>query len=221
MNNKKICFITAINNESLYNECVDYIKSLKIPLGYEIDFKPIRGAKSICNAYNIGMKLSDAKYKIYLHQDVFIIEKDFIKEIIDIFEKDLDIGMIGVCGSKYIPTSGVWWESIDKVGKVYENRVGKIDLLEFQEIINSYEHVNGVDGLIIVTQHDINWREDIFDGWHFYDVSQSLEYLKNNYKVVVPKQEKPWCIHYSGIVNTETYEKYRSIFVKEYYSYLK
>lgn len=35
----------------------------------------------MCAAYNLGMQSSDAKYKIYMHQDVFIRNEEFLADI--------------------------------------------------------------------------------------------------------------------------------------------
>lgn len=81
--------------------------------------------------------------------------------------------------------------------------------------------VEVVDGLLMATQYDIEWRQDIFDGWHFYDLSQCLEFKKNGYFVVVPKQEETWAMHECGVkFLDENYEKYRLIFLSEYKSYI-
>ncbi|MEJ8552665.1 glycosyltransferase [Tepidibacter sp. Z1-5] len=216
MNNKKICFISCVNDEEMYNECLKYIEHLNVPDGYEIQNLSVRDAKSITSGYNEAMKASDAKYKIYLHQDVFIINKNFLFYILDIF-KDDQVGLIGAVGAKKIPTNGIWWESNHKYGKVYESHTGKMELLKFKDIKSTYEKVKAIDGFIMVTQHDIQWREDIFDGWDFYDVSQSVEFSKKGYEVVVPTQDKSWFIHDCGYVDTgDKYEKYRTIFLDEY-----
>lgn len=216
MDNKKICFITAVNNERAYEECLFYIKNLDIPEGYDIEAIAIRNSYSMTNTYNKAMKDSDAKYKIYIHQDTLIINKNFIHDMLELF-KNNKIGMIGVCGTKKIPTNGVWWESNNKLGKVYDSHTGEMKLLEFNKINEMYENVQAIDGLIIATQYDIEWREDLFDGWHFYDTSQCVEFNKAGYEVVVANQIKPWCIHDSGVANTANgYDKYREIFLGEY-----
>ncbi|WP_420886923.1 glycosyltransferase [Bacillus paramycoides] len=67
------------------------------------------------------------------------------------------------------------------------------------------------------TQHDIPWREDLFQGFHFYDVSQSLEFRKAGYLIGIPNQANLWCIHYNGDeFDADTYEKYRKVFVEHY-----
>lgn len=46
------------------------------------------------------MKNTDAKYMVYLHKDVFIIERNFIIKAVDIFNIDSLIGMLGMVGTK-------------------------------------------------------------------------------------------------------------------------
>jgi len=76
--------------------------------------------------------------------------------------------------------------------------------------------VEAVDGLLLATQHDVRWREDLFDGWDFYDISECFEMRRAGYRVVVPYQESPWCYHdntYSKMLN---YYKYCERAVGEY-----
>lgn len=223
MVNNKICFISCVNDEFKYKECLKYINSLNIPEGYIIDAIAIRDAYSMTSAYNDAMKESDAKYKVYLHQDTFIINKNFIKEIINIFNKDENVGMIGLTGAKTMPKSGIWWESVNTYGKVYESHTDKMELLSFNECSDDVESVKVIDGFIMITQYDLKWREDIFDGWQFYDLSSSAEFIINGYKVIVPKQNIPWCIHDCGIVvdTRNDYKKYNDLFVKKYLSNTK
>ena len=216
MGSKKISFITSVNDDELYNECLRYIFSLNIPDGYEIETICMRNTKSMTSAYNEGMNHTNAKYKVYLHQDTYIINKNFIYEILDIFNNS-DIGMIGLIGADEMPINGIWWDSISRYGSVYESSGGKIDLLSFKEIVHKYKSVKAIDGLIMITQYDLPWRDDIFDGWHFYDISQCFEFLNKGYSVVIPKQDEVWCIHDCGIANIENgYEKYRQRFLSEY-----
>ena len=77
MNEKKICFIACVNDIDFFNECLLYIDRLYVPDGFEIDVLSIEEAKSMTSGYNEGMNASDAKYKIYLHQD--IVKKIFKK----------------------------------------------------------------------------------------------------------------------------------------------
>lgn len=221
MNNRKISFISCVNNFKKYNIALQHIRSLKIPEGYQTETIVIEKATSLTSGYNKGMERSDAKYKVYLHQDVNILNENFIHDIITLFEKYPNLGMLGVAGSKTLP-NGVWWNSIASYGKVYyvtPNR-GTRGLLSMGKVRNDYEKVQAIDGLIMITQYDLKWREDLFKGWHFYDVSQSCEFIKSGYEVGIPRQESPWCFHDHGIVNMSGYEENRNIFVENYKDYI-
>lgn len=217
MNNKKICFISCVNDDKQYEECLLYINNLNIPKGYEIDSISVKESNSMTEGYNEAMKHTDSKYKVYLHQDTFIINKNFIFDIINIFESNNEIGMIGMAGAKTIPLNGVWWDSNEAYGQVYENCSMEMKNLAFKIVERDFEEVKAIDGFIMITSKDIKWREDLFDGWYYYDMSQSLEFMKNGFKVVVSNQITPWCLHdHNSLDRNNEYEKYRKIYLKEY-----
>lgn len=216
MNNKKFCFISCVNDEEVYSESVKYINSLIKPDDYEVEIVSISGAESMASGYNDVMRKSDAKYKIYIHQDVFIINKNFLYDILDVFDLDNGIGLIGVVGTDGIPADGVWWNSKHKYGKIYGYNDNIMKASEFCDVKSDYKEVKAVDGLILITQYDIPWRSDIFTGWHFYDISQCAEFSLKGYKIVIPKQNEPWVMHDSEMSNLNNYHKYRKIFLKEY-----
>ena len=211
---KDICFIICTNDERKYKECEAYIKRLCVPEGYTLDIISIEGAKSICSAYNAGMSASDAKYKIYMHHDVLIIDRNFLYYLLERFERDDRVGLIGLIGAKKVPISGVMWDA-NRYGKVYETHVYETIQLD-NYTTKKDEEVALVDGFLMATQYDLLWREDIFDKWDFYDASQCMEFRKAGYKVVVPYQEKPWCIHDCGYVSFRNYEEERTKFMQEY-----
>lgn len=216
LNPNKICFITCVNDEGVYQQCLSHIRSLEVPDDYEVELLSIKDSVSMASAYNKAIRQSDAKYKVYLHQDVFIIHKRFILDILNIF-KNPEIGMIGVAGSGQIPPDGIWWKSSCTYGKVFDSHTGTMGLVAFHEVDHDNQEVQCIDGLIMITQYDLPWREDIFTGWHFYDLSQSMEFISNGYKVVVPRQHHPWCIHDCGVINLGgDYDNYRQAFVNQW-----
>lgn len=73
------------NNKQYEDECMLYINDLKIPDGYIVDNIIIHDAISMTSGYNKAMNSSDAKYKIYLHQDVFILNKNFLFDLLYYF----------------------------------------------------------------------------------------------------------------------------------------
>jgi hypothetical protein len=169
------------------------------------------------------MRESDAKYKVYLHQDVFILNRRFLFDLLNIFKNDETIGLVGVVGTPDVPGHGVWWENENALGCVYGALTGVTELHDYMGSAGRYGEAKIVDGLLIATQYDLPWRDDLFDGWHFYDVSQCCEFLRKNYKVFVPDQytsdgtPNPWCLHYiEKTVTTAYYENYRNAFLTEY-----
>lgn len=41
-----------------------------------------------------------------------------------------------------------------------------------------YQNVDAVDGLLMMTQYDLPWRDDLFSDFDFYDVSQAFEFRR-------------------------------------------
>jgi hypothetical protein len=199
-------------------ECLYYIEHLRVPDGYHIDVLTVEDAKSITSGYNEAMHYSKAKYKVYLHQDVFIINPDFMADCLEILERYPKVGMLGNVGVQNIPKSGVMWEA-DRYGMLYEQHIYETKLLanQIEQITDmDYLAVDAIDGFIMITQYDIPWREDLFDKWDFYDCSQSMEFIRHGFQVAVPKMSKPWCVHDCGFVNMDQYDGEREKFVREY-----
>lgn len=215
MNEREVCFILCSNDEMYTEECFRYIKHLNIPEGFTVDVLTVKDAKSMTSGYNEAMQCSTARYKVYLHQDTFIVNRNFIQDFIDVFQKDERIGMIGMMGSPKLPSSGIMWEG-RRCGAVYSWNINAT--IQFQLECDALTEVEAVDGLLMITQYDIPWREDLFDKWDFYDCSQSQEFIRHGYKVVVPAMEEgPWCIHDSGMVSLQMYEGERLKFLNEYF----
>lgn len=107
---EKIAFIMAVNEEEMYEESVYYINHLNIPDNIEMEIIPVRGASSLTSAYNQGMQLTDARYKVYMHQDARFTNPYVIHEMMKLFQNK-EIGMIGVAGAKKLPKSAIWWDN--------------------------------------------------------------------------------------------------------------
>lgn len=225
MNEKKFCFIICTNSMMYLEECVGYIDKLIVPQGFEVQILEIKEAVSMTGGYNEGMKATDAKYKIYMHQDVFILYPYFLFAILDIFGNDHSIGMIGMVGAEKMSADGVMWHSCEVGNEYYEQKDKEQE--ESPYVSYRYNLRDGfwttevIDGLMMITSVDVTWREDLFDGWDFYDTSQSFEMRKRGYKVVVPVQKQPWVLHDDGVLNLKKYDKYRQYFLKEYAEMLR
>lgn len=196
----KICFITCVNDDFLYDEAQFYMEHICVPDGMKVDFIAVRGAESMAAGYQAAMEASEAKYKIYLHQDSFIVNRNCLQEMLDIFVSNPKIGMIGVAGAvKLNRARPVWWENSTKCGKVYSKKSPEeIQLDVYGDFPGRFKDVAVVDGIFMATQYDLPWRKDLFAGWHFYDISQSREFVEHGYRVVVVGQKAPWLVHACG-----------------------
>ena len=176
----------------------------------------------MASGYNRAMKNSDAKYKIYLHQDTLVVNKNLIADLLKIFA-DKSIGVVGMIGCMNLPATGVWWDGMRTYGRV-------LHACEPESVVDShcdepegdYQEVESVDGFFLATQYDLPWREDLFDGWHLYDTSLCKEMSRAGYRVVVPNQSADfWCIHCPKEKPLDPrYRRYQKIFLREYGSEL-
>lgn len=217
----KVAFLICTNDDQYMGECRYYIERLTVPEGYEIEILTNEGAESMCSGYNELMRASDATYKVYLHQDTFILNKEFINHIIRIFETDETIGMIGMVGYEKISDSGVMWKSTKRLGAVpmygacKRYKDADFDKFDLEDV--RYEEVAVIDGFLMATCIDLPWDETTFDGWDFYDTDQSFNFREKGYKVVVPVQDKPWCVHDDGEYQTLwNYNRFREKFLNKY-----
>ena len=215
-NEEEICFIICTNDQLYAQECIYYINQLNVPKGCRIDILTVEEADSLASGYNEAMRYSKSKYKVYLHHDTFIIYPDFIRDCLELFRNNPQIGMIGNIGAQKMPASGVMWDG-KRYGMLYQQNIYETKLLanpvrpEFP-----YLEVEAIDGFLMVTQYDIPWREDLFTKWDFYDCSQSMEFIRRGYQVVVPNMKSPWCVHDCGFMNLVNYDEEREKFVREY-----
>lgn len=218
MNDHKICFIICANKENYLKECEWYIEQLILPDGYEKEVIAIRDAVSMTSGYNRAMKSSDAKYKIYMHQDVFIFNPNMICELLEMFQ-DPSIGMVGVVGIKEFMPSAEYhnnWDLANLASVITSDGITPVEWKipgQCGELIE----VTGIDGMFMATQYDLPWEED-FDGWHFYDMSQCVNFVNAGYRLVVPCQEEVWMCHDCGYTSYKNYDRYRRIFCEKYAS---
>lgn len=201
MDEHKLAIILCVNDERYYEECLYYIESQHLPEDMQIEIFPITDALSICSAYNQAMRITDARYKLYLHQDVFLLDKDLLWDSIKRFQSDEKLGMLGVLGASDIAKNRRFYRNWD-LGNVLGGEVSRV----YQNLLSTTDTSAAVlDGMYLMTQYDIEWDERI-TGWDFYDVSQSLRFQKAGYALGVMAKERPNCIHDCGRLNLVNYD---------------
>ncbi|MCR8845360.1 glycosyltransferase family protein [Paenibacillus sp. SC116] len=216
---QRILFVMCVNNEALFQQAKRQIANLFIPPGFTVELYEVRNAKSMASGYNCAFQL-EATYRIFIHQDTFLIHQGMIYDLIRLFDRHPQLGMIGLAGCVELPSSGIWWEGERLVGQVIEHRSDRYQLLRFDHGAREstdYVEVEAIDGLFMATSVHFPWRNDVFDGFHFYDSAHSKEMALAGYVVGVPVLQSPWCIHYNGDeFDHVSYERYRKLFVRHY-----
>lgn len=209
MDSKKICVILLKDYFAYYKEQIRYLKELAVPTGYIVDIMVVDAGKNIFSAYQHAMIKSNAKYKIYLKKRAVIVNKYFLYDVLGVFKKNIDIGLLGVRGTTQLSTDAIIENSTNLFGRLLYSDGEKAEG-DFPENVKD---VMLVTDDVIVTQYDLSWREDIFEGEDFIGASQSLEFKKNNYRCVVPKQNDFWVV--TNKCN-EIDDKEKETFLNEY-----
>lgn len=213
--NVKMDFIICYNSILYKDECIAYIDALNVPENVEIGVITVEQAESLAAGYNQAMRASDAKYKVYMHQDVFILNSNFISDVIELFVQNPEYGMFGVVGTDRKILNGCYWNEWD-CGWSYVSTPLHVANKLFRAV-DKVTPVEAIDGMIMITQFDLPWREDVFDGFHLYDISQSEEMKRAGYRIGVVPQESPWCLHDCGCNSFGDYDLYRERFCECYF----
>lgn len=137
------------------------------------------GKWSLTEVYNQILDEAEHDIVILLHDDVYFDRKYWGKRVLDHFRKNPEYGILGVAGTRYMPTSGMWWEvGGEMIGQVHHQQGEKKWLSQYNEPFGDriIETIL-VDGLFIaVNKNNIihRFNEDV-KGFHFYDVTFCIE----------------------------------------------
>lgn len=148
---------------------------------------------SIFEAYNTGVKKSIGTYWCFIHDDILFRSQDWGKKVISIFDNDIQIGLIGVAGSKIktrMPSA--WWDCPDELMVVnithhLQNNQKEVQCHGFNQ--SNYVEVAVIDGVFMAARSNKSISfDDSLTGFHHYDLFLCLQYLKQKLKIVVTNQ---------------------------------
>ena len=215
-----IAVIFCSNDRQMEEECLTYLRYLEIPPGMSLKVYSIWNAKGMCYGYNRAMHLINARYKVYIHHDSFLIKKDIMSQIVQLLRDDTDTKLLGIAGSTQM-SDRYYWGAYDSGAlrlNLYQDRGMETVLSRTLSYDKKTDNAKAIDGVMIATSVDVPWREDLFDEWHFYDISQCYEFRKRGYKTELINDDSPWMLHETTLKRDpkERYEYYGEIFKKEY-----
>jgi GT2 family glycosyltransferase len=205
-----IAFITLVNDETQYATCLRYIDALQVPSGFAVEKITIVGATSMVEGCRRGMEASIARYKVYVHQDVYLVHRGLLPELLTLFNTYPRLGMVGVVGTTRMSARGIWWVNnpFHCYGRVWVcAREGgfpmsllgrRLHLQRFRSFVGDYMPAVAVDGQFMATQYDIPWV-DALGGFELYDQVQALEFIKAGLEVGIAREKTVWCIHWGPL----------------------
>ena len=195
MNCNKIAVLICGTKENISTETSQSISSVKVPEDYSLEVLYCREGsanerRGKFSAYNVMMQKNDAKYKIYLDENAVITNENFISDLLNIFQSDETIGIVGVSGAIELSTSGVSFSSAKRFGKYFFGSQKTLNV--WGGCNGKYQIVDVAEGFIFATQYDILWRHDLFEDNFFGFTAQCVEFKKRGYKTAVANQNEPW-----------------------------
>ena len=212
MEEKKIAIVIYVTNTLAMKDCISALQMLRVPAGFTVEIIPLQSDNKYY-AYNFAMKKSNAKYKIYIDDQVILQNENIVSEILKIFKSDETIGMIGCSGAIQLSTNGICVSSAKRCGKLQTGINGK-NITDWRGIEGNYREVEVIDGYFIATQYDIPFREEF---GNMSDSAQCMEFRRKKYKVVVAYQDRPyvWCKYNAWRITDDTRQKFLEEYSKD------
>jgi hypothetical protein len=178
----------------------------------------INKGEGLTKFYKKGLEESKHDIVVFCHDDIIVETKQFGKKIIRLFDKNPEYGIIGVAGTKFMSTSGRWWDDRSKMyGKVAHTHEGKTWLSSYSGGLgDGIEETIVVDG-VFFSVNKTRIKED-FDlgvsGFHFYDVDFCFRNFLKGVKIGVHTNVR---INHMSIGQTnQEWENNRITFAKKY-----
>lgn len=189
-----ISIIICSRNKEISNEL---ILNISTTIGCQFELITIDNSEnkfSIFEAYNLGLQKSKSTIVCLMHDDVLLHTKDWGQIIISVFEKNTQIGLLGVAGSKIkskMPSA--WWECQEKHHVIniiqHTNNARVIKQVVGFKSNSIQEEVVVIDGVFMVMRKvDGILFNTNMKGYHNYDLNISLEYQLKGFTIVVTKE---------------------------------
>jgi hypothetical protein len=191
-----ISIIISSANPDLLEKITQNIEdSIGVP--YEvISFDNSNGSSGLCKLYNEGT--TKAKYDIlcFMHEDIEIKTASWGKIVIDYFNKDPHLGLVGIAGSSYKSAIPSGWHSF-----AFESKINYINIIQNSKRnpgvdIHDYSNPKNeklsqvvcLDGVWLCTPKQVAlefpFDAETLRGFHVYDIDFSLS-VNQKYKVAV------------------------------------
>lgn len=149
--------------------------------------------KSLTEVYNVGASKARYDVLLFVHEDVLFQTKNWGEKLLDYFEKDNSLGLIGIAGSKYKSSVPSGWfsgiEALDCCNILHVDSNNQKLPMYFNPVLGSpIQDVVVLDGVLLCCKKNV-WQQVKFDeillkGFHLYDIDFSFR-VAQKFKVIV------------------------------------
>lgn len=196
-----IYFVIAQNNDEIFkNYLVPGLQQWELKSCICTDEVP-GVIESIFQKYNAGIDklVGNAEYEplknedivAFCHEDVKLLDPNFVHKVELVFAQREDIGLCGVVGSTEIGESGGWWHAKPEISKlrghiIQENGATASHLIKGP--IGFFDDLAVVDGLCFFIRgslliNGLRFDQSTYDGFDFYDLDICLSVLEKGFKI--------------------------------------
>tara|TARA_R110000823_G_scaffold313485_1_gene441209 strand:+ start:1166 stop:2815 length:1650 start_codon:yes stop_codon:yes gene_type:complete len=198
-----------------------YIELLKTTSGVKdvevIAFENSDG-QSLTKLYNEGLIKTKNDIVLFCHDDLKFDTRNWGRKLLNHFKRSSEYGIIGVAGTRYLASTGRWWEDFSKMhGAVYHEDNGKRWLTRYsKDIGNGLDDVVLVDGLFFAVNKKLlkNKFNREVEGFHFYDVDFCFSNYLEGVKIGVCTDIK--LTHLSIGKTNDEWEENRKVFAEKH-----
>lgn len=186
-----LSIITCSRDTVLYENLINSIKKTIGSIAYEVIMIDNKAEKlPITKAYNQGIKLAKYDFLLFIHEDVLFHTQNWGSILVQTFNDNLKVGLIGVAGTRYKSKSpSAFWHTSQKmlcinIMQHYRNRSPNLFKLGFKD--SRLEKVVAIDGVFLALRKSTNvtFNEKI-DGFHCYDLGISIDVLEKKHQIAV------------------------------------
>ncbi|ANH82282.1 hypothetical protein A8C56_16135 [Niabella ginsenosidivorans] len=187
-----LSIVVSSYKEHLYQELK---KNIAATIGKDFIYELIqiknKNRIGVCEAYNQGLEAAKYPHVLFLHEDLVFNTNSWGSILLNIFEADKKIGLIGIAGGTCkTKAPAPWWE-INEANKYIFVRHGgknKNELIRLGFGRQTREHivrVLSVDGVFIGLRKSTNLRfNEQLKGYHQYDLGISMDAYIGGYTAV-------------------------------------
>ena len=199
----------------------DFITLIKSTCGvHNVEILPYEnpGTHSLNEVYNMGLEKSTNDIVVFCHDDIKFETKNWGRKILKHCKKNPSFGIVGVAGTRYMSSTGRWWDDFSKMhGAVYHEHEGKKWLTRYSKDTGiKLSEVALVDGLFFGVSKNriVNSFDESVTGFHFYDVEFCFSNYLLDVKIGVCTDIR--ITHLSIGVTNDEWEKNRSLFAEKH-----